>query len=150
MENPQLGEWKILNLVNEKQKIICIYQFLIEKKSTLALLHFYFELKRVVWPAYRNIPYFCSRFVVSLADSIGNRVRIPDSSRCCDGQSPATKPLKTKSFGKAAEARLQSEDLPQVAKQGFRELELGFYIYKVCPTEGVIFVLGIPTFFQKF
>ncbi len=26
MENPQLGEWKILNLVNEKQKIICIYQ----------------------------------------------------------------------------------------------------------------------------
>ena len=61
------------------------------------------------------------------ADSIGNRVRIPDSSRCCDGQSPATVPLKTKSFGKAANARPQSEDLPQVAKQGFRELELGFY-----------------------
>ena len=100
--------------------------------------------------AYRNIPYFCRRFVVSLADSIGNRVRIPYSSRCCDGQSPATVPLKTKSFGKAAEARPQSEDLPQVAKQGFRELELGFYIYKVCPTEGVIFFLGIPTFFQKF
>ena len=53
-------------------------------------------------------------------------------------------------FREGGKKRPQSEDLPQVAKQGFRELELGFYIYKVCPTEGVIFVLGIPTFFQKF
>jgi hypothetical protein len=31
-------------------------------------------------------------------------------------------------FREGGKKRPQSEDLPQVAKQGFRELELGFYI----------------------
>ena len=39
-------------------------------------------------------------------------------------------------FREGGKKRPQSEDLPQVAKQGFRELELGFYIYKVCPLFG--------------
>ena len=43
-------------------------------------------------------------------------------------------------FREGGKKRPQSEDLPQVAKQGFRELELGFYIvFKVYPTEGDIF-----------
>jgi len=31
-------------------------------------------------------------------------------------------------FREGGKKRPQSEDLPQVVKQGFRELELGFYI----------------------
>jgi hypothetical protein len=59
-------------------------------------------------------------------------------------------PLKTKSFGKAANARPQSEDLPQVAKQGFRELELGFYLRQGMPKVRVLSsFLGIPTFFPE-
>ena len=73
-------------------------------------------------------PYFCSRFVVSFADSIGNRVRIPDSSRCCVGYNACHDVTESHVFREGGKKRPQSEDLPQVAKQGFRELELGFYL----------------------
>jgi hypothetical protein len=58
-------------------------------------------------------------------------------------------PLKVLSFGKAVEARPQSEDLPQVTKQGFRELELEFYFNRYALDWGTIFILGIPTFFPE-
>ncbi len=48
--------------------------------------------------AFKLFCYFCHRFVVSPADSIGNRVQIPDSSRCCVGQSLAIMSLKATSF----------------------------------------------------
>ena len=62
------------------------------------------------------------------ADSIGNRVRIPYSSRCCVGYNACHDVTESHVFREGGKKRPQSEDLPQVAKQGFRELELGFYI----------------------
>ena len=53
-------------------------------------------------------------------------------------------------FREGGKKRPQSEDLPQVAKQGFRELELGFYRIIDMPLEGDISVLGIPTSFRKY
>ena len=51
-------------------------------------------------------------------------------------------------FREGGKKRPQSEDLPQVAKQGFRDLELGFYAMDV-PATGIIFNLVIPHAFQK-
>ena len=44
--------------------------------------------------------YLCRRYAVPRG-SIGNRVQIPDSSRCCKLFTLVTMPLKTWSFGKA-------------------------------------------------
>ena len=67
-------------------------------------------------------PYFCSRFVVSLCGL--NR-----ESGVNPGQFPLLcwlQRLQSLVFREGGKKRPQSEDLPQVAKQGFRELELGF------------------------
>ena len=56
-------------------------------------------------------PYFCSRFVVSL---------------CGLNRESGVNPGQSLVFREGGKKRPQSEDLPQVAKQGFRELELGF------------------------
>jgi hypothetical protein len=41
-------------------------------------------------------------------------------------------------FREGGKKRPQSEDLPQVAKQGFRELELGFYLLQGMPKGWVL------------
>ena len=48
---------------------------------------------------------------------IGNRVRIPDSSRCCKLFALAIMPLKTNHFREGGPAQgSESEDLPPVAE----------------------------------
>lgn len=65
--------------------------------------------------------YLCRRYSVPKG-SIGNRVRIPYSSRCCMLFKLAIMPLKTNTFREGGpEKRSKSEDLPYVMKRCFRD-----------------------------
>lgn len=55
--------------------------------------------------------YFCSDFGVR-KDSIGNRVRIPDSSRCCKLSQRLQQSLFILNEWEDANVRSKSEDLP--------------------------------------
>ena len=113
----------------------------------LRILHFFVQKEEY----YCLFPYFCSRFVVSFTDSIGNRVRIPDSSRCCVGYNACHerhwKPcLSGRRQEKTSVRRPASSHETRLPGIGAGILYLTRYALHL----GTIFILGIPTFFQRF
>lgn len=58
--------------------------------------------------------YFCNRFQVPVKGSIGNRVKAPDSSRCCKLSQRLQMSLFIPYKREDAGVRSESEDLPDI------------------------------------
>ncbi len=69
-----------------------------------------------------KIGLFCNRFQVPEEGPTGNRVRIPDSSRCCKLFKLVTMPLKTKVFREGGQTKGVSQKTCRLSlKRSFRD-----------------------------